>query len=126
MNKITTALKALMNRMRGRDVSEEDRERAIEKTVERYRPGVPFVVTPENREWWAGRSGQPSRGRIIDAKGGHAFERRGGGTSFDFLAGQIGEAQRGGETARDYIAMPHVARTIRNRPRLKAMLGGAS
>lgn len=91
-----------------------------------FQRGVPFRVTPENVVAWKGQSGVGSRGRLVDGTGRFNPNARPARVEFYDLAALIQRANAGGENACKTVASPHFARTIRNRPRLKAMLGGVA
>lgn len=86
--------------------------------------GVPFVITAENRDAWKGKRGEPARGLIASGYGMIRLDRNPFSSSFDWLSREIAKANAGDEESRRTIASPRIAREIRNRPRLKAMLGG--
>lgn len=84
--------------------------------------GVPFRVTPENVVAWKGQSGVRARGVLVDAIGQFNPNKRPNASNFDVFANAIARDNAGTE-AIEYTA---VIRAIRNRPRLKALIGGAA
>jgi hypothetical protein len=83
--------------------------------------GKPFRVTPDNIVAWKGKSGVRARGCLVSGDGDVNLNAPPAFSNFDAFAIAIARHIAGTEEIREI----ELLRQIRNRPRLKAMLGAA-